>query len=91
MINILTLFTIFFFGFIIYLIVKIQSDRLKFQSRVKYLEEIIKQLCAEQTVQNNQLQLSEELKQKLLQINSTLNKEISDLNYKLFEGLFSKK
>jgi predicted Holliday junction resolvase-like endonuclease len=91
MINALLLFTFLFLGLIIYLIVKIQSDRLKFQSRVKYLEEIIQQLCVEQKVQNNQLQLSEELKQKLLHINSTLNKDIYDLNFKLLEGLFPKK
>jgi predicted Holliday junction resolvase-like endonuclease len=87
----LALIIVLFFGLIIYLIVKINTDRLNFQSRVKYLEGIIQQLCEEQEVRNNQLQLSEELKQKLLHINSTLNKEIYDLNFKLFEGLFSKK
>jgi predicted Holliday junction resolvase-like endonuclease len=91
MINTLLLFTFLFLGLIIYLLVKIKSDRLKFQTRVKYLEVIIQQLCEEQKVQNNQLQLSEELKKKLLHINSTLNKDIYDLNYKLFEELYSKK
>ncbi len=91
MINTLLLFTFLFLGLIIYLLVKIKSDRLKFQTRVKYLEVIIQQLCEDQKVQNNQLQLSEELKKKLIHINSTLNKDIYDLNYKLFEELYSKK
>jgi predicted Holliday junction resolvase-like endonuclease len=91
MINTLILFTFLFLGLIIYLILKIQSDRLKFQSRVKYLEEIIQQLYEEQKVQNNQLQLSEELKRKIIHVNSTLKRDIYELNYNLLEGLYPKK
>lgn len=91
MTNILALMTILFLIFIIYLLNKIQSDRHKFRSKVKFLEDFIVQLGNEQQVQNNQLQLSEELKQKLAYINSTLNKEIYDLNLDLIEDLYLRK
>ncbi|QBZ96652.1 hypothetical protein [Flavobacterium sangjuense] len=91
MTNFLALMTILFLIFIIYLINKIQLDRQKFRSRVKFLEDFIVQLSNEQQLQNNQLQLSEELKQKLNYINSTLNKEIYELNVDLIEGLYPRK
>lgn len=90
MTNILALMTAFFLILIIYLINKIQLDRQKFRARVKFLEDFIMQLNQEQKLQNNQLQLSEELKQELNHINSTLNKEIYELNLDLIEGLYPK-
>jgi hypothetical protein len=66
---------------------KIQSDRLKFQAKIKDLETFIIHVSKEQLVQNNQLQVTDDLKQKLKHINTTLNKEIFDLNYQLFEEL----
>lgn len=91
MTNILALITAFFLILIIYLINKIQLDRQKFRSRVKFLEDFILQLNQEQKLQNNQLQLSEDLKQKLKYINSTLNKEIYELNLDLIKDLYPKK
>lgn len=80
--------TLLFLIFIIYLINKIQLDRQRFRSRVKFLEDFIVQLSNEQKLQDNQLQLSEELKHKLNHINSTLNKEIYELNLSLIEDLY---
>ena len=64
---------------------------MKFQSKVSYLEDIIKQLCEEQKVQNNQLYLSEELKNKITLINVSLSNDIFELNYQLLEELYPKK
>ncbi|MDN3678010.1 hypothetical protein QWY90_11905 [Flavobacterium paronense] len=91
MTTILALITILFLVLIIYLIIKIQLDRQKFHSRIKILEDFIVQISNEQKSQNNQLELSEELKHKLLQINATLNKDIYDLNFKLVEELYPRK
>lgn len=88
MINVLALLTLLFLILIIYLINKIQLDRQKFRSRVKFLEDFIVQLGNEQKLQANQLQLSEELKHKLDHINSTLNKEIYELNLDLIKDLY---
>lgn len=76
---------------IIYLINKIQLDRQKFNSRIKILEEFIVQITQEQKTQNNQLQLSEELKQKLTHINATLSKDIYEVNFNLVEELYPRK
>ena len=76
---------------IVYLISKIQLDRQKFNSRIKILEDFIVQISKEQKAQNNQLLLSEELKQKLVHINATLNKDIYEVNFKLFEELYPRK
>lgn len=91
MTNILALLTLFFLVLIVYLINRIQLDREKFNSRIKILEEFIVQLRNEQQLQNNQLQLSEELKMKLTQINSVLNNDIYDINFKLVEELYPRK
>jgi predicted Holliday junction resolvase-like endonuclease len=91
MTNILALITVMFLVLIIYLITKIQLDRQKFHSRIKILEDFIVQISNEQKAQNNQLQLSEELKKKLTHINATLSKDIYDVNFKLVEELYSGK
>lgn len=83
--------TTVFLLLIIYLISKIQLDRQKFNSRIKVLEAFIVQISNEQKAQNNQLVLSEELKQKLIQINTTLNKDIYEVNFNLFEELYPRK
>ena len=83
--------TTVFLLLIIYLISKIQLDRQKFNSRIKVLEAFIVQISNEQKAQNNQLVLSEELKQKLIQINATLNKDIYEVNFNLFEELYPRK
>jgi len=78
---------IFFLILIVYLLDKIQTDRLKYQAKLQILEEFMVHISKEHQVQNNQLQVTEELKQKMKAINATLNKEIFDLNYQLFEEL----
>ncbi len=80
--------TALFLMLIIYLINKIQLDREKFRDRVKILEDFIVELDHEQQLQNSQIKLSEELKQKLNFINSTLNKEIYELNLDLIQSLY---
>lgn len=80
-----------FLVLIIYLITKIQLDRQKFHSRIKVLEDFIVQISDEQKTQNNQLLLSEELREKLTQINATLSRDIYDVNFKLVEELYPRK
>lgn len=91
MTNFLVLITILFLVLIIYLITKIQLDRQKFHSRIKILEDFIVQISNEQNAQNNQLQLSEELKNKLTHINATLSKDIYEVNFNLVEDLYPRK
>lgn len=87
----LLLISVLFLGIIIYLLNKIQADKLKYRSKMKVLEDFIIQLNNEQQIQNNQLQFSEELKMKLNQINSVLCNDIYDLNFKLVEELYPRK
>ena len=91
MTNIFALIAAVFLILIIYLVSKIQTDRQKFNSRIKVLEDFIVQITNEQKAQNNQLLLSEELKEKLKHINTTLNKDIYEVNFKLFEELYPRK
>jgi hypothetical protein len=91
MTNILALITILFLSLIVYLIIRIQSDRQKFNARIKFLEAFIVQLSNEQKTKDNQVQLSEELKEKLVHINQTLSQDIHDINFKLIEELYPRK
>lgn len=91
MTNTLILISVLFLGIIIYLLNKIQVDRLKYRSKIKELKDFIVHLNNEQQIQNNQLQLSEELKKRLVHINSVLSKDIYDLNFKLVEELYPRK
>lgn len=68
-----------------------QADKARFNAKIKVLEDFIVHISKEQAIQNNQLLLSEELKQQLQLINAALNKEVFDLNYQLFEELQSRK
>lgn len=91
MTNILALITVLFLVLIIYLIAKIQLDRQKFHSRIKVLEDFIVQISNEQKAQNNQLQLSDELREKLTHINATLSKDIYEVNFNLVKELYPRK
>lgn len=91
MTNTLILISVLFLGIIIYLLNKIQADRLKYLSKIKVLQDFMVHLNNEQQIQNNQLQLSEELKKKVVQVNSVLSKDIYDLNFKLVEELYPRK
>jgi hypothetical protein len=87
MLDFLILLSVLFAGIIFYLNYKFYMDRKKFQSRIKILEDFILQISKEQLIQNNQLQLSDELRQKLKTINGILSNDIFDLNYELFNIL----
>jgi aminopeptidase N len=76
---------------VLYLLNKIQADKARYKAKIKVLEDFIVHISNEQTIQNNQLLLSDELKQQLKTINATLNKELFDLNYQLFEALQARK
>jgi hypothetical protein len=76
---------------VFYLVHKIKADTARFNAKIKVLEDFIINISKEQTNQNNQLQLSDALKQQLQLINATLNKEVFELNYQLFEELQSRK
>jgi hypothetical protein len=76
---------------VFYLVHKIKADTARFNAKIKVLEDFIIHISKEQTIQNNQLQLSDALKQQLQLINATLNKEVFELNYQLFEELQSRK
>ncbi|MGV3695573.1 hypothetical protein [Flavobacterium sp.] len=91
MIHILALITLFFLVLIVYLISKIQLDRQKFHSRIKVLEDFIVEISNEQKAQDNQLKLSDELRDKLKHINATLSKDIYEVNFKLVEELYPRK
>jgi aminopeptidase N len=76
---------------VLYLLNKIQADKAQYKAKIKVLEDFIVHISNEQTIQNNQLLLSDELKHQLKTINATLNKEVFDLNYQLFEELQARK
>jgi len=67
------------------------KERSVFQSKLKPLEEFMAQLNSEQNRQSIQLQLSDDLKIKMKEVNDALSKNIFDLNYQLLEDLYPKK
>ena len=87
MLNFLILLSILLFLFIFYLNYKFYNDRKRFRSRVKALEDFILKINRQQAVQDSQLQLSDDMRQKLQSINATLSNDIFELNYELFEVL----
>ncbi|NNT71988.1 hypothetical protein HKT18_07150 [Flavobacterium sp. IMCC34852] len=78
-------------GFIIYLLRKMLSERDLFVSKIKPLEAFMLQLNEDCKKQSLQLQLSEDLKIKMKEVNTVLNKNIFELNYQLAEDLYPKK
>ncbi len=76
---------------IFYLRSRMLSERNAFESKLKPLEEFMVQLNTEQTLQSIQLQLSEDLKNKMKEVNVALNKNVFELNYQLLEDLYPKK
>ena len=93
--TIMTIFLAIFFivqmGFILYLRSKISIERNRFQSKLKPLEEFMIELNNQQIRQTLQLQLSDDLKIKMKEVNAALNKNIFELNYQLTEDLYPKK
>jgi hypothetical protein len=91
MVYLIVLIVLSFLVLVFYLVHKIKADTARFNAKIKVLEDFIIHISKEQTIQNNQLQLSDALKQQLQLINATLNKEVFELNYQLFEELQSRK
>jgi hypothetical protein len=91
MIHILILISVLFLGIIIYLLNKIQADRLHYRSKIKILEDFIVHLNDEQKIQSNKILLSEDIQQKLSVINATLSKDIYELSFALFEDSHPRK
>ncbi|RKS00550.1 hypothetical protein C8C84_0167 [Flavobacterium sp. 102] len=78
-------------GLIFYLRNKMLSERNEFQSKLKPLEEFIIELNSEHQKQSIQLQLSDDLKIKMKEVNVALSKNVFELNYQLLEDLYPKK
>jgi hypothetical protein len=91
MVYLIVLIVLLFLVLVFYLVHKIKADTARFNAKIKVLEDFIIHISKEQTIQNNQLLLSDALKQQLQLINATLNKEVFELNYQLFEELQSRK
>lgn len=88
---ILTIIFLMLLMLIFYLAGKIHSDREKYKSRLSVLEQFITDLNKQQETQMQQLQLSQELKERLKQITSDLNQNIFDFNYTVFEENYKKR
>jgi hypothetical protein len=91
MLYFLILFLFSLLVLVIILILKINNERKKFQATLSVLQNFITQLTQEQKKQDNQLILSAELNQKLGIINQSLNKDVFELNFELFEQNYPKK
>lgn len=78
-------------GFILYLGNKIFMERNRFQSKLKPLEAFMAELNEAYQKQSLQLQLSDDLKNKMKEVNEALSKNVFDLNYQLLEDLYPKK
>lgn len=79
-------------SFVIFgLIVNFKISNSDFQKRVMLLEEIILEMKSNLENKNQKIKLSEDLRLKLKASNETLNNSIFNLNYEIFEELYSKK
>lgn len=88
---ILTLIVIALCFVIFGLIVNFKISNSDFQKRIMLLEEIILEMKSNLENQNQKIKLSEDLRLKLKASNETLNNSIFNLNYEIFEELYSKK
>ena len=73
------------------LIANFKISNLNFQRRVMLLEDIILEMKSNLEDQNQKIKLSEDLKVKLKTSNEALSNSIINLNYEIFEELYSKK
>ena len=73
------------------LIINFKISNLDFQRRVMLLEDIILEMKSNLEDQNQKVKLSEDLRLKLKASNETLSNSIFNLNYEIFEELYSKK
>ena len=87
MILVLLLIIVLLIAIVVFLNVQYIQQKKSFQTRIKMLQEIIVEISNKQSGQLQQLQLSEELQQRLKSDKAYLNESIFDLNYELIEIL----
>ncbi|MGK4567095.1 hypothetical protein [Flavobacterium sp. 3HN19-14] len=87
MLNFLIFLSLLLTGVIFYLNYRFYMDRRKFNSRIKTLEDFILQINKQHAIQNNQLQLSDDMREKIKSVNTALSNDIFDLNHEMFEIL----
>lgn len=73
------------------LVANFKISNLDFQKRIMLLEDIILEMKSNLENQNQKIKLSEDLRQKLKASNETLSNSIFNLNYEIFEEIYSKK
>ncbi|WP_264522359.1 hypothetical protein [Flavobacterium sp. N1994] len=76
---------------IVYLLIQFSQSNKLFKQQIGVLEAFLLQLSKEQKEQSLKVQLNNDLKIKMKEVNATLNKEIFDLNYQLFQEIHSSK
>lgn len=74
-----------FIFFIIKLNIQFYNEKKSFKKKIRVLGEIIIQISKNKSRQHEKIKLSEDLKNKIKTINTTLNSEIFELNRDLFE------
>ncbi len=91
MIPILIAIVVLLFVIIVHISVVSYKDKKAFEERIDVLEDIIAESSQKQTIQSNQLILSDTLSSQLKESNSHLRQTIFDINTDLFSDLFPKK
>jgi hypothetical protein len=91
MIYLLISITIILSLVIISLVLQFNRTQKAFLRKLRVLEDFIEELNYENQKQSVQLQLSEDLKTKLKEVNAALSKNVFELNYQLIEDLYPKK
>jgi type II secretory pathway component PulJ len=73
------------------LVVNLKRSKRRSQSRIKLLEDIIREMQLLLEDQNQKIELLDQLKLKLRASNETLNNSIFNFNFELLENIFKKK
>ena len=73
------------------LVANFKISNLDFQKRIMLLEDIILEMKSNLENQNQKIKLSEDLRLKLKASNEALKNSIFNLNYEIFEEIYSKK
>ena len=73
------------------LVANFKISNLDFQKRIMLLEDIILEMKSNLENQNQKIKLSEDLRKKLKASNEALKNSIFNLNYEIFEEIYSKK
>lgn len=73
------------------MIANFKMNNLDYQRRVMLLEDIILDMKSNLENQNQKIKLSEDLRLKLKASNESLNNSIFNLNYEMFDEMYSKK